>query len=198
MKQGLQLCVLCLWNLQMIVPVKYWISSICWGKQPACGRPVFKASKEVEYYLPKGKWVHLLDGRTLNGERWVKETYDYFSLPLFVRPDSVLVVGTNDIDTVYDYGCADGSLLKMVGEICPSMKLTGYDISQEMIDIAKQNVPNADYLSTYPKSNLHNTVLNASSVFHEIHAYSPDVKWDYQNIFNSGATYIAIRDMFLF
>lgn len=65
--------------------------------------PVFKASKEVEYYLPKGKWVHLLDGRTLNGERWVKETYDYFSLPLFVRPDSVLVVGTNDIDTVYDY-----------------------------------------------------------------------------------------------
>lgn len=101
-----------------------------------------------------------------------------------------------DIDTVYDYGCADGSLLKMVGEICPSMKLTGYDISQEMIDIAKQNVPNADYLSTYPKSNLHNTVLNASSVFHEIHAYSPDVKWDYQNIFNSCATYIAIRDMF--
>lgn len=65
--------------------------------------PVFKASKEVEYYLPKGKWVHLLDGRILNGERWVKETYDYFSLPLFVRPDSVLVVGTNDIDTVYDY-----------------------------------------------------------------------------------------------
>ena len=65
--------------------------------------PVFKASKEVEYYLPKGKWVHLLDGRTLNGERWVKETYDYFSLPLFVRPDSALVVGTNDIDTVYDY-----------------------------------------------------------------------------------------------
>ena len=65
--------------------------------------PVFKASKEVEYYLPKGKWVHLLDMRILNGERWVKETYDYFSLPLFVRPDSALVVGTNDIDTVYDY-----------------------------------------------------------------------------------------------
>ena len=74
-----------------------------------------------------------------------------------------------DIDTVYDYGCADGSLLKMVGEICPSMKLTGYDISQEMIDIAKQNVPNADYLSTYPKSNLHNTVLNASSEIGRAH-----------------------------
>ena len=62
------------------------------------------------------------------------------------------------IDTIYDYGCADGSLLKIVGEICPSMKLIGYDISQEMIDIAKQNVPNADYLSTNPKSDLHNTM----------------------------------------
>lgn len=100
------------------------------------------------------------------------------------------------IDTIYDYGCADGSLLKIVGEICPSMKLIGYDISQEMIDIAKQNVPNADYLSTNPKSDLHNTILNASSVFHEIHAYSSDIEWDYGNIFNSGATYIAIRDMF--
>jgi SAM-dependent methyltransferase len=100
------------------------------------------------------------------------------------------------IDTIYDYGCADGLLLKIVGEICPSMKLIGYDISQEMIDIAKQNVPNADYLSTNPKSDLHNTILNASSVFHEIHAYSSDIEWDYGNIFNSGATYIAIRDMF--
>ncbi len=101
-----------------------------------------------------------------------------------------------DIGSIYDYGCADSSLLKMVGEICPNMKLTGYDISQEMINIAKRNVPNADYLSTTPKSNLHDTVLNASSVFHEIHAYSPDIEWDYKNIFNSGATYIAIRDMF--
>lgn len=100
------------------------------------------------------------------------------------------------IDTIYDYGCADGSLLKMVGEICPSMRLDGYDISQEMIDIAKKNVPNADILSTEPKSNLHNAVLNVSSVFHEIHAYSSDIEWDYGNIFNSGATYIAIRDMF--
>ena len=43
-----------------------------------------------------------------------------------------------DIDTVYDYGCADGSLLRMVSEICPNMKLDGYDISQEMIDIAME------------------------------------------------------------
>lgn len=102
----------------------------------------------------------------------------------------------DSITTLYDYGCADGSLLKMAGEICPFMKLSGYDISQDMIDIAKTNVPNAEYLSATPLSRLENTVLNASSVFHEIHAYSSDIQQDYDNIFESGATYIAIRDMF--
>lgn len=101
-----------------------------------------------------------------------------------------------EVTSIYDYGCADGSLLKIVGEICTSMDLQGYDISQDMIDIAKKNVPNASYLSTNHKLNLKDTVLNASSVFHEIHAYSPDVEYDYRNIFESGATYIAIRDMF--
>lgn len=102
----------------------------------------------------------------------------------------------DSINAIYDYGCADGSLLKIVGEVCPSMKLDGYDISEQMIEIAKCNCPNAGILSTEPRLNLHNTVLNASSVFHEIHAYSSNIERDYQNIFNSGATYIAIRDMF--
>lgn len=101
-----------------------------------------------------------------------------------------------EINSVYDYGCADGSLLQMVGEICPNMNLEGYDICQEMIDMAKRVVPDASYLSTNPKHDLHGTVLNASSVFHEIHAYSPNVADDYHNIFESGASYIAIRDMF--
>lgn len=65
--------------------------------------PVFKANGEVEYYLPKGRWVHLLDHRCLEGEKWRKERYDYFSLPLFVRPDSIIVVGKCMKNTVYDY-----------------------------------------------------------------------------------------------
>ena len=74
-------------------------------------------------------------------------------------------------------------VIVIVGEICPSMDLQGYDISQDMIDIAKKNVPNASYLSTNHKLNLKDTVLNASSVFHEIHAYSPDVEYDYRKFY---------------
>ncbi len=99
----------------------------------------------------------------------------------------------SEINSVYDYGCADGALLQMIGEICPGMDLAGYDICQEMIDLAKQAVPGASYLSTSPRQDLCGTVLNASSVFHEIHAYSPNVADDYHNIFGSGASYIAIR-----
>lgn len=39
-------------------------------------------------------------------------------------------------------------------------------------------------------------MLNASSVFHEIHAYSGDIRRDYQNIFGSSADFISIRDLF--
>ncbi len=56
--------------------------------------PVFKESGEVEYYVPKGRWLNLLTGNTVEGGTWQKETHDYFSLPLLVRPGSILAVGS--------------------------------------------------------------------------------------------------------
>jgi len=46
--------------------------------------PIFNPDGKASYYLPEGEWKHLLDGRILNGGRWVEERYDYMSLPLFV------------------------------------------------------------------------------------------------------------------
>ena len=68
--------------------------------------PVFKESGEVEYYLPEGKWINLLTGKAVEGGRWQKETHDYFSLPLMVRPNAILAVGNDDTRPDYDY--ADG------------------------------------------------------------------------------------------
>lgn len=65
--------------------------------------PVFKEDGEVEYYLPKGKWVHLLDGRGIEGGCWKKEKYDYFSLPLFIRPNSILAIGEKQEQVSYEY-----------------------------------------------------------------------------------------------
>lgn len=68
--------------------------------------PVFKASSEVEYYLPEGTWVNILNGQTVSGGKWQKETHDYFTMPLLLRPNSILAVGSCDSRPDYDF--ADG------------------------------------------------------------------------------------------
>jgi alpha-D-xyloside xylohydrolase len=56
--------------------------------------PVFTADGSVEYYVPEGTWTSLLDGRQVIGPRWSREEHDYHSLPLLVRPGSVIPVGS--------------------------------------------------------------------------------------------------------
>lgn len=65
--------------------------------------PIFNDKGKVEYYLPEGRWTHLLDGRVKTGGRWVKEEYGYMSLPLWVRPNSILPIGAIDTKPDYDY-----------------------------------------------------------------------------------------------
>lgn len=71
--------------------------------------PIFKESGEVEYYLPEGKWYNILTNKTVEGGKWQKEIHDYFSMPLLVRPNTILAVGSNDSVPAYDY--ADGVTL---------------------------------------------------------------------------------------
>lgn len=65
--------------------------------------PVFKESGEVEYYLPEGKWFNILTNRTVTGGKWLKETHDYFTMPLLIRPNSILPVGKRDSKPDYDF-----------------------------------------------------------------------------------------------
>ncbi len=73
--------------------------------------PVFSENGQVTWYAPDGRWTHLLNGRVVDGPRWVQETHDYLSLPLMVRPNSVLPVGQVDDRVEYDY--ADGVTLRL-------------------------------------------------------------------------------------
>ena len=71
--------------------------------------PIFKESGEVDYYLPKGTWINLITGEKKEGNTWVKETHDYHSLPLMIRENTILPMGTNEEEAAYDY--ADGVVL---------------------------------------------------------------------------------------
>lgn len=73
--------------------------------------PIFNEQGSVTYYLPAGKWTHLLSGETVEGGSWRKEKYDFFSLPLFVRPNSIIALGANNVRPDYDY--ADGVQLEL-------------------------------------------------------------------------------------
>ena len=65
--------------------------------------PVFSKEGDVAYYLPEGEWTHLLSGEVKQGGKWYKETYDFFSLPLFVRENAILPIGGNSQLPDYDY-----------------------------------------------------------------------------------------------
>jgi alpha-D-xyloside xylohydrolase len=68
--------------------------------------PVFTPDGTVDYYLPTGRWTNFLSGETVEGGRWLREQHGYLSLPLMVRPNTVLPVGANESRPDYDY--ADG------------------------------------------------------------------------------------------
>jgi len=73
--------------------------------------PVFTPDGEVDVYVPDGVWTSLLTGAQVTGPRWVKETHDVLSLPVYVRPDTVLPVGSRSDRPDYDW--ADGVTLRL-------------------------------------------------------------------------------------
>lgn len=68
--------------------------------------PIFNEQGDVNYYLPEGRWTHFLSGETVEGSRWHRENHNYFSLPLMVRPNSLIAIGKDDTRPDYDF--ADG------------------------------------------------------------------------------------------
>ena len=65
--------------------------------------PILNERSEGICYLPKGTWTHLLSGERMEGGVWHEAPYDYFSLPLFVRENTLLPFGANAEKPDYDY-----------------------------------------------------------------------------------------------
>jgi alpha-D-xyloside xylohydrolase len=66
--------------------------------------PVFDESGEVDFYLPKGNWTSFFTNETRAGPGWFKERHGFGTLPLYVRENTILVLGgINESGPVYDY-----------------------------------------------------------------------------------------------
>jgi alpha-D-xyloside xylohydrolase len=58
--------------------------------------PVFSDDGSVDFYLPDGRWTHLVTGEVLEGRRWHRAKYDFLGLPLFAKPGAVIAFGARD------------------------------------------------------------------------------------------------------
>jgi alpha-D-xyloside xylohydrolase len=72
--------------------------------------PVFAEDGQVTYYVPAGRWTHLTSGAKVMGPRWITEHHDSSTLPLLVRPGSVIAMGARSDRADYDF--ADGVTLR--------------------------------------------------------------------------------------
>ncbi|AEB07818.1 glycoside hydrolase family 31 [Coriobacterium glomerans PW2] len=124
--------------------------------------PIFNDEGAVKYYLPEGIWTNILTGKVYDVEKngaWFDERYDYLTLPLLARENSMLLMNPSaehadypypDAPELHVFQLADGRHEQRVvdqrGNACGSMVLCrhGRDVS---IDVGA--------LSSLPKIVMH-------------------------------------------
>ena len=66
--------------------------------------PVFCEDGQCDFYLPNGGiWTDIQTGETLSGGKWYTKKYDYFGMPLYAKPNSIIVFGDFKNTADYDY-----------------------------------------------------------------------------------------------
>lgn len=103
--------------------------------------------------------------------------------------------------TVVDFGCADGELIRTLQALFGEYRYIGYDISEDMLSVARENVPTAAFYADWDAidADFSDALLNLSSVLHEVYSYGTeeDVATFWKRVYGSGFKYVAIRDMML-
>jgi hypothetical protein len=102
-------------------------------------------------------------------------------------------------DFIVDFGCADGTLLRSIKAMNPTVPVAGYDIDPEMCKHSTKDTPIYsdwhDVMSATGFAKRPALVLN--SVIHEVCHYGSqaDIRDFWNKVLNSGFKYIIIRDM---
>ena len=110
-----------------------------------------------------------------------------------------------DAQAIVDYGCADGSLVRFLHGLFPAMRFIGFDIDPAMIAAANaQREENTWFFSDMEavpdklrEMNVPGcqTVINFSSVFHEVFHYGFDLSMIKGMIASIDPQYLVVRDM---
>ena len=73
----------------------------------------------MEFYLPDGTWTSFWDDAdTISGPKWVKQTHDFTTLPMYVREGTVLVLGLEgEKRSDYDWMDEKSRTVKHYGDV---------------------------------------------------------------------------------
>ncbi len=63
--------------------------------------PIFSATHKADYYLPPGNWTQWFTGEVA-GNTWRDETHDFMSMPIWIRPESVIPMQVGSTVPEYD------------------------------------------------------------------------------------------------
>lgn len=105
-----------------------------------------------------------------------------------------------EVDTVIDFGCADGSLWEVIKVLCPQItKYYGIENNKEFFSILDNKlIPHYSSLESLPKDiDWGRTIMVMNSVVHEICYYRSYVEFMVflKAIRDKGVRHIGIRDM---
>ncbi len=115
------------------------------------------------------------------------------------------------VQTVFDYGCADGVLIGTLAKLFPDMRYIGYDLDPEMIRKAGERCRGLDNVALFSSLDdfaawagakgldFSKTAVNLSSLIHEVYSYgsAESIQAFWQFVTASGFGCIVIRDMCL-
>lgn len=101
--------------------------------------PIFNDESMAEYYLPKGTWTNFFTNEKYEGGQWINEKHSYLSIPLMVKPNSIVILGSTDTRPDYDY--ENGARIKIYeledGK-CTSSVVYGMDKEEKISVTAKR------------------------------------------------------------
>ena len=102
--------------------------------------PIFNDQGIAEYYLPEGLWTDFFTGEEKRGPGWINEKHGYLSIPLMVRENSIVCLGSTEGRPDYDYGNhAELCLYSLKDGKEASTVIYGMDQREELIMTASRN-----------------------------------------------------------
>ncbi len=130
--------------------------------------PVFTEDGQVSFYLPSGTWTHFLTGETVNGGTWRKEVHGYQSLPLYIRPNSLIAIGHEDNRPDYQYKDNVEIHLFELEEGKETSTIIYDKNGNESFSISAKRQDNTIYISTNGTSNYWSMLLRG---IQEVHSF---------------------------